>query len=97
MAILTDDQLKDIRDSEHYGSDTDAKVDAFCFHDINSMDNISGNEFMERFKAYMIAEGLTDDDMKQWAEYFNMFLCDNSDFQIDNERNRLMIEYSEGY
>jgi len=98
MANLTDDQLNEIRNAQaKYGNDTDAKVCAFCAYDKNSMDNISGNEFIERFKAYMIAEGITDDDMKEWAEMTKSVYYDNKDVQIDNASNRLLIEYSEDY
>jgi len=92
MAALTDKQLEDIRKSESYKNTIDAMVTAFCLYDANCV--ISREEFLSRFKAYMITEGLTEDEMGEWTVECMDYLSRNLNSKVSLEKDFLITEYN---
>jgi hypothetical protein len=88
---MSSNKIKDHLDANKF-------VDDFVFHtDENSMDKISGKEFIKRFKVRMAECNIRSELMEEWAKNFWEFTIDNPTCGIGAERERLLQEFLRNY
>ena len=75
------------------GRGADDYVNEFIFDQNNNMEDMTGKEFIKKFKEFMDDNDIEDKHMIEWSENFSEFIRDNPTCGVGAERERLLQEF----